>query len=96
MKIREFMCDEHASRRRLSPKDKTVRPRVRDVACEYCEWEYREGMEEGDHFAYTPCLPGFNYLGKSSMESLKEEYTKRKISCPICGKIIRLNFGDEK
>lgn len=55
-----------------------------------CKWIARPGTGDS-YFAYTPCKPGFNYLGGSNWDAQSiKRYYNHKI-CPICGKSIEIN-----
>ena len=81
---------------------KTYRPQPKNneypdfdiVGTKYCEWIYREGNLENIHYAYTPCKPGFNFLGKSEDKRYADHWNNGQ--CPICGKPIHINYIQER
>lgn len=98
MKCKVFLFEqcENLKRKRV-PKnaDRHLEPVNKDSG--YCEWIYREGKDPRDHFAFTPCKPGFNYLGQSeNLQSVLERYIERRITCLICNRVIHLNYLPEK
>ena len=73
------------------PKDRHNYPKPVNKGSRFCEWIYREGTRPNLHFAFTPCKPGFNFIGKTeNLQSVLNKYVERKISCPICGKTIHI------
>lgn len=97
MKCRVFLFEQRKdSNRKRVPKNADKYPEPVNNGSRYCEWIYREGRDPGDHFAFTPCKPGFNYLGDGSLRSVLNRYLERRISCLICNKEIRMNYISDK